>query len=40
VLPDAALRQALLEMVDVDARLARVADALETLVRELKGGRA
>jgi Lon protease-like protein len=40
VLPDAALRQALLEMVDVDARLVRVADALETLVRELKGGRA
>lgn len=40
VLPDAALRQALLEMLDVDARVAHVADAIETLVRELKGGRS
>src|SRR5262249_61957591 len=39
VLPDAALRQELLETLDVDARVARVADAIETLVRELKGGR-
>jgi len=36
VLPDATLRQELLETLDVDARVARVADALETLVRELK----
>jgi uncharacterized protein len=40
VLPDAALRQTLLETVDVDARVARVADAIEMLVRELKGGRS
>jgi hypothetical protein len=40
VLPDAALRQELLETLDVDARVARVADAIETLVRELKGGRS
>jgi Lon protease-like protein len=39
VLPDAALRQELLETADVDARVARVADAIEALVRELKGGR-
>jgi hypothetical protein len=39
VLPDAALRQALLETLDVDARVARVAEAIELLVRELKGGR-
>jgi len=40
VLPDAALRQALLETLDVDARVARVADAIEMLVRELKGDRS
>jgi len=40
VLPDATVRQELLETLDVDARVARVADALETLVRELKGGRS
>jgi Lon protease-like protein len=40
VLPDPGLRQALLETLDVDARVARVADALEALVRELKGGRS
>jgi uncharacterized protein len=39
VLPDADLRQSLLETLDVTARVARVADALEALVRELKGGR-
>jgi Lon protease-like protein len=39
VLPDVDLRQQLLELLDVDARVARVADALEVLVRELKGGR-
>jgi Lon protease-like protein len=39
VIPDAALRQELLELLDVDARAARVAEAVETLVRELKGGR-
>jgi Lon protease-like protein len=39
VIPDAALRQELLETLDVDARVARVADAVEALVRELKGGR-
>ena len=39
VLPDATLRQELLETLDVDARVARVADAIELLVRELKGGR-
>jgi Lon protease-like protein len=38
VIPDPALRQELLEMLDVDARTSRVADAVETLVRELKGG--
>jgi hypothetical protein len=40
VLPDAGLRQALLETLDVDARIARVADALEALVRELRGERS
>jgi Lon protease-like protein len=39
VLPDTDLRQSLLETLDVTARVTRVADALETLVRELKGGR-
>ena len=39
VLPDADQRQALLETLDVGARVARVADALEALVKELKGGR-
>jgi Lon protease-like protein len=39
VLPEADLRQRLLETLDVDARVASVADALEALVRELKGGR-
>jgi hypothetical protein len=39
VLPDADQRQALLETLDVQARVVRVADALEALVKELKGGR-
>ncbi|HEX5815096.1 MAG TPA: LON peptidase substrate-binding domain-containing protein [Methylomirabilota bacterium] len=39
VIPDAALRQELLETLDVDARVERVAAAVEALVRELKGGR-
>ena len=39
VLPDADLRQSLLETLDAGARVARVADAVESLVRELKGGR-
>ena len=39
VLPDTDLRQSLLETLDVAARVTRVADALESLVRELKGGR-
>ena len=39
VLPDAAVRQELLETLDVEARLARVADAVEGLVREVTGGR-
>jgi uncharacterized protein len=39
VLPDADQRQALLETLDVEARVGRVADALEALVKELKGGR-
>jgi Lon protease-like protein len=39
VLPDAALRQRLLETLDVAARTATVADSLEVLVKELKGGR-
>lgn len=39
VLPDAALRQELLETLDVAERLARVAAAVESLVREVTGGR-
>lgn len=39
VLPDADLRQSLLETLDADARVTRVADAVESLVRELNGGR-
>lgn len=39
VLPDADLRQELLETLDVRARVTRVVDALERLVKELKGGR-
>jgi Lon protease-like protein len=39
VLPDATLRQELLETLDVGARLERLARALDDLVRELKGGR-
>jgi Lon protease-like protein len=39
VLPDADLRQSLLETLDVPSRVTRVADALESLVKELKGGR-
>ena len=39
VLPDADLRQSLLETLDADARVTRVADAVEALVRELNGGR-
>ncbi len=39
VLPDAALRQELLETLDVHARLSRLARALDGLVRELRGGR-
>lgn len=39
VIPDAVLRQTLLETLDVDARVERVATAVEALVRELKGGR-
>jgi Lon protease-like protein len=39
VLPDPDLRQRLLETLDVAARVAAVADAVEALVRELKGGR-
>jgi Lon protease-like protein len=39
VLPDADLRQSLLETLDAAARVTRVADAVESLVRELKGGR-
>jgi Lon protease-like protein len=39
VLPDADMRQHLLETLDVAARVAQVADAVETLVRELNGGR-
>jgi Lon protease-like protein len=40
VIPDPALRQQLLELLDVDARAERVATAVESLVRELKGGRS
>jgi uncharacterized protein len=39
VLPDADLRQSLLETLDVAARVSRVATAVEALVNELKGGR-
>lgn len=39
VLPDAGLRQELLETLDVGARLARVAEAVESLVREVTGDR-
>jgi Lon protease-like protein len=39
VIPDAELRQSLLETLDVAARLERVATSLEGLVRELKGPR-
>ena len=39
VLPDGGLRQELLETLDVDRRLARLAGALDALVRELSGGR-
>jgi Lon protease-like protein len=39
VLPGVDLRQQLLELLDVDARVVKVADALVALVRELKGGR-
>jgi Lon protease-like protein len=39
VLPDTDLRQSLLETLDVTARVGRVAEALEALVKELKGGR-
>jgi Lon protease-like protein len=39
VIPEAGLRQELLETLDVDVRVERVATAVEALVRELKGGR-
>jgi Lon protease-like protein len=39
VLPDAATRQRLLETLDVAVRVTTVADSLEALVKELKGGR-
>jgi uncharacterized protein len=39
VLPDADTRQRLLEMLDVGARVTTVADAIEALVKELRGGR-
>lgn len=39
VLPDPDLRQSLLETLDVQARLTRVADAVEALVRQLGSGR-
>lgn len=39
VLPDADLRQELLETLEVARRLERLATALEALVRELRGGR-
>ena len=39
VLPDADTRQRLLETPDVTTRVSTVADALEALVNELKGGR-
>jgi Lon protease-like protein len=40
VLPDADLRQRLLETLDVAARVASVAESVEALVRDLRGGRA
>ena len=39
VLPDATVRQELLETLDVAQRVERLAAALDELVRELKGGR-
>jgi Lon protease-like protein len=39
VLPDADTRQRLLETLDAATRVTMVADALEALVKELKGGR-
>lgn len=39
VIPDPAVRQELLETLDVGRRIERLADALEALVRELRGGR-
>jgi hypothetical protein len=39
VIPDAGLRQTLIETLDAAARVTRVAAALEQLVKELKGGR-
>ena len=39
VLPDPDLRQRLLETTDVTARVMTVADGIERLVKELKGGR-
>lgn len=39
VLPDAEQRQRLLETLDVETRVAQVAEAVEALVKELKGGR-
>jgi Lon protease-like protein len=37
--PDPAIRQALLETVEVGPRLARLSEALETLLKDLQGGR-
>jgi Lon protease-like protein len=39
VLPDADLRQELLETLDVGRRVTRLADALDQLVKEVRGGR-
>ena len=39
VVPDAALRQELLETLDVTRRLERLGAALDQLVNELRGGR-
>jgi len=39
VLPSAARRQELLETLEVDDRLTRLADALDDLVSDLKKGR-
>jgi len=39
ILPDAALRQELLETVDVGGRLRRLSEALDHLIREITGGR-